>query len=127
MLKAIKQQSVMEFLVRKNKAPIKIHQWLLAFCGADIVDVSTVCHCVRKLRDSGRNVYQPQSGMQVSATQDVNGWKVDKLIWENWQVFQRALVEKLNICLASVTEIIAGLGSKKKFAWWVVCHHTPQN
>jgi hypothetical protein len=99
--------------MRKNEAPIKIHQWLLAFCGADIVDVSTVCYCMRKLRDSGRNVYQPQSGMPVSATQDLKGWKVDELTRENWQVFQRALVEKLNIGLASVTEIIAGLGSKK--------------
>jgi len=50
MLKAIKQQAVMEFLMRKNETPIEIRQWLLAFCGADIVDVSTVCHCVRKLR-----------------------------------------------------------------------------
>jgi hypothetical protein len=112
MLKGIKQQAVMEFLMSEDEVPIKLHQWLLAFCGADTVDVSTVCHCTRKSRDSGRNADQPESGMLVCATQDLNRWKADELIWENWQVFRRALVEKLNIGLASVIEIIVSLGSK---------------
>jgi hypothetical protein len=111
----IKQQAFTEFLMREDEAPIEIHQWLLAFCGADNVDVNTVCHCVRKSWDSGRNVDQPQSGKPVCATQDLNRWKVNELIWENWQVFQRALAEKLNIDLASVIEIIAGLSSEKWF------------
>jgi hypothetical protein len=60
LLKGIKQQAIMEFLVRENEAAIKIHQWFLAFCGADTVDLSAVCH-VRKSGDCGRNVDQPQA------------------------------------------------------------------
>jgi len=72
MLKGIKQQTVREFLMHEYEARVKIHQWLLAFCGADTVDVSTVCHCMRMSRDSGRNVDQLQSGMPVCATEDLN-------------------------------------------------------
>jgi hypothetical protein len=127
MLKGIKQQAVTEFLMRENEAPVEIHQWLLAFCGADSVDISTVCHCLKRSRDSGRNVDQPQSGMPVCATEDLNRWRIDELTRENWQVFQRALTEKLNIGLVFVIENIAGFGSKIVCAWWVVCHPYAQN
>jgi len=42
--------------MHKNETPIEIHQWLLAVCGEDTLDISTVLCWVRKLRDSGRNL-----------------------------------------------------------------------
>jgi len=47
---------------------------------------------------------------EVCATHDLNRQKVKELIEENQQISQREIVEKLNIGLASVREIIAGLG-----------------
>ena len=73
--KHIKQQSLTDFLSYENKIPIKMQQQLLAFYGEDIVDISTVCHWVRKLRDSGGYVdlnNQPRSGRPVTATHYVN-------------------------------------------------------
>jgi len=55
----------------------------VAFYGEDIVDISTVCHWVRKLRDSGGNVDlndQPCSGRPVTATHFVNRQKVYEII-----------------------------------------------
>jgi hypothetical protein len=46
----------------------------------------------------------------VSATHDWNRKKVDEIIQENQQISQREVVEKLNTGLATVSEIIAGLG-----------------
>jgi hypothetical protein len=47
-MKCIKQQAVIEFLMHENETPVGIHQHLLAFHGADTVNISTVCHWVRK-------------------------------------------------------------------------------
>lgn len=126
-LKGIKQQAFMEFLMRENEAPVEIHEWLLAFCGADTVDVSTVCHCVRKWKDSGRNVDQPQSGMPVCATQDLNRWKVDELFWENWQIFSGNLSGEVKNWFNNCHWNYCRFGFKKIVcAWWVVCHHMPK-
>jgi hypothetical protein len=54
--------------------------------------------------------YQLQFGRPVSATHDLNRQKVKEFMEENQQISQRELVEKLNTGLASVREIIAGLG-----------------
>jgi hypothetical protein len=54
--------------------------------------------------------YQLQFGWPVSATHDLNRQKVKELIEENQQISQREVVEKLNTGLASVSEIIEGLG-----------------
>jgi hypothetical protein len=79
-LKRVKQQAVIEFLTHKNQTAIEIHRQLLAFCGEDAVDISTVCHWVRKLRDSGRNLDLNDQPWSVTATHCVNRQKVNELI-----------------------------------------------
>ena len=54
--------------------------------------------------------YQLQFGRSVSATHNLNRRKVKELIEENQKISQREVMEKLNTGLASVSEIIAGLG-----------------
>jgi hypothetical protein len=82
-LNHIKQQVLTEILTHKNKIPIKIQQQLLAFYGEDIVDIRTVCHWLRILRDSGGNMDindQPCSRRPVTATHCVNRQNVYELI-----------------------------------------------
>ena len=52
---------------------------------------------------------QPQSERPVTATRSLN-WQKVKLTEENQRFAWRATGGKLNFCLATVTEIIAGLG-----------------
>jgi transposase len=76
----------------------------------------TVSHWVRQSWDSGRNLglnYQLRFGHPVSATHDLNRQKVKELNQENQQISQREGVENLNTGLASVSEIIAGLGQAR--------------
>lgn len=51
----IKQQAVAEFFMHENETAIGIHGQLLAVCGEDIVNISTVPRWVRKLRYFGGN------------------------------------------------------------------------
>jgi transposase len=95
----------------------------LAFYGEDAVDISTVHHWVRKLRDGGRNLDlngQPQSGRPVTATH--NRQKVNEVIQENRGISQTAIAQKLNIGLANVSKII-GLGYKKKWSMGVTSNY----
>jgi hypothetical protein len=120
--KRVKQRAVTEFLTHESETPIEIYKCFLAFYGEDTVDVSAVCHWVRKSRDSGRNVNvknQPRSGRSDSSTHYVNRQKVDELIHKNRRITQRAIAEKLNIGLSRVNETIAGLAYKKVCARWV--------
>jgi biotin operon repressor len=74
---------------------------------------------VRKSKNSGGNLAlnnQPQSGKPVGATHNFNRQKFNELIQENHRISQKAIAQKLNIGLASVNEIIAGLGYKKVLA-----------
>jgi hypothetical protein len=67
----IKQPAVIEFLTHENETPTEIHRRLLAFCGEDAADKSTVHHWVRSSSDSGRNEdvnVQLWSGRHVTAT-----------------------------------------------------------
>ena len=72
--KHIKQRAVIDFSMHENEISIEIHEWSLAYCDEDTVDMSTV-HCwVRKSRDSSRNLEtnnQLQSGRPVIATLDL--------------------------------------------------------
>lgn len=81
--KRIKLQTVSEFLTQENETRTGIHRRLLAFCGENTVDTSTVRLWVIILRDSGGNLVpndQPQSGMPVTATLDLNRQKFDESI-----------------------------------------------
>jgi predicted XRE-type DNA-binding protein len=44
----------------------------------------------------------------------LNRQEVDKFIKENQQISETAVAEKLNVGVSSVSEIVAGLGHKKK-------------
>jgi hypothetical protein len=111
-LKYLKQQVVIEFLTHENQIPIQIYRRLLSFYGEDTVYIRTSRCWVRKLRHSGGNLDlndQPRSGRSVTATHYVNRQKVNKLIKKNRGITRRAIEEKLNIGLARVNEIVAGL------------------
>jgi len=74
-------------------------------------------HWVSQSRDSGRNLDpndQLWSKSPVSATHYLNRQEVDKLIKENQRISQIAMAEKSNVGVGSVSEIVAGLGHKKK-------------
>lgn len=78
--------------------------------------ISTVCHWVRKLRDSGGNVDlndQPCSGRPVTATHYVKMQKVYELIQKNQRISQRAKAEKLNTGSAHVNETLPVWLAKK--------------
>jgi transposase len=80
------------------------------------MDISTVHQWVRKSRDSGGNVDmndQPRSGRPVTATHYVNRQKVYECVQKNRRTTQTAIAEMLNIGLACVNDIIAGLAYKK--------------
>jgi len=88
----------------------------LAFYGEDIVDISTVCHWVRKLRDSGGNVDlndQPCSGRPVTATHYVNRQTIYEFIPKNQRISQRTIAEKLNTGSAHNNEILQVWLAKK--------------
>lgn len=48
--------AVNEFLMHKNGTCLRIQWQLLAFYGEDTVNLHIVCHRVRKVRDSGRDL-----------------------------------------------------------------------
>jgi len=89
----------------------------LVFYGEDILDISTVCHWVRKLWDSGGNVDlndQPCSGRPVTAPHYVNRQKIYGLIQKNQIITQTAIAEKLNTGSAHVNEILQVWLAKKR-------------
>ena len=79
---SITHGAVTQVLRHENEALIGNHRRLMAFCGKEIVDISTWRCLVRKSMDSSGNVDlndQPRSRRPVTAVHYVNGQKADEL------------------------------------------------
>ena len=112
---SITQGAVTQVLRHENEALIGNHRRLMAFCGKEIVDISTWRCLVRKSMDSSGNVDlndQPRSRRPVTAVHYVNGQKADELFKKNQRIYQTATAEKPKIGVAPVNEIKAGLLTK---------------
>jgi hypothetical protein len=72
--------------MHKNETPGRIHQRLLAFCGEDTVNVSSVHRWVINSRYTGRNLNLNDhlwSGRPVAATRNLNMQKFNEIIEES--------------------------------------------
>jgi hypothetical protein len=113
--KQVKRQGVIEFLMHENETPIRIHWQRLDLYGEDAVNMNTVHRWVTKSRDSGGNfdlIDHLWSGIPVYHNLRFEHAK-------SRRTSQATVAAKLNIGLASVNKIIAGLGYKKVCDLWV--------